>query len=628
MAIIGPRGSGKTALADFIAVGAGAYDDGPASFIGKAGRMLGSTTVQLGWERNGVSPPRRAFGASQEQEPQVLYLSQHFVESLCSAAGESDRLVTEMEQVIFSQIDLLDRLETNSLGELRVLRTQPMAEEVSAAQKEIQRLSELIQVEVQNLKSVKALETKIGTCSSELSDLEKQFAAIVVGNEAAKVQLLQKLQHELNDLETVAARLNLRLTNVRDLRRSLSAREEELARESIALRAELIEIGIAKDSTNVFETTFKGDWRAVLLDLEKNLQHQFGKVRNGEPGVSNRCVASVKAEVELLQKDMNADATQRAKSKNLSSLIATKHREIEQMQKQKTLAEGARNRIPEHQAVRIEQYRKVLASLNEESDILFELYAPLRLQLSALNDNRKRLEFGVRRIVDIQKWVSRGLSLFDGRWADSPTRADLEHIADSILLPVWRGLQDQDISNAIRRVLEHDKLKDFDKTLNSTSSPGAVAEWLFSTDHVRIAYSIRYEGVDIDKLSPGARGAVLLMLYLALDATDNRPVVIDQPEENLDPRSVFTELVPYFRGARTRRQVILVTHNPNLVVNADVDQVVVASADRHGAGLLPRFSYIAGGLEEPAIRERVCEILEGGREAFLKRERRYELRHK
>ena len=61
---------------------------------------------------------------------------------------------------------------------------------------------------------------------------------------------------------------------------------------------------------------------------------------------------------------------------------------------------------------------------------------------------------------------------------------------------------------------------------------------------------------------------------------DQRPLIIDQPEENLDPNSVFEELVPHFREARHRRQVIVVTHNANLVVNEDADQVLVASSVR------------------------------------------------
>jgi energy-coupling factor transporter ATP-binding protein EcfA2 len=119
---------------------------------------------------------------------------------------------------------------------------------------------------------------------------------------------------------------------------------------------------------------------------------------------------------------------------------------------------------------------------------------------------------------------------------------------------------------------------------------------------------------------------VLLLLYLALDEADDRPLIIDQPEENLDPKSVYDELVPLFRAAKAKRQVILVTHNANLVVNTDADQVIVSKAGAHAPGQLPPITYISGGLEVSEIRNLVCDILEGGGEAFRERARRLRLR--
>jgi energy-coupling factor transporter ATP-binding protein EcfA2 len=112
-------------------------------------------------------------------------------------------------------------------------------------------------------------------------------------------------------------------------------------------------------------------------------------------------------------------------------------------------------------------------------------------------------------------------------------------------------------------------------------------------------------------------------LYLAIDKSDRRPLLIDQPEENLDPKSVFDDLVPHFREARKRRQIIIVTHNANLVVNTDADQVIVASCEPSEQGQLPFIDYATGSLENPDIRAAVCDILEGGERAFLERERRY-----
>ena len=91
---------------------------------------------------------------------------------------------------------------------------------------------------------------------------------------------------------------------------------------------------------------------------------------------------------------------------------------------------------------------------------------------------------------------------------------------------------------------------------------------------------------------------------------------MDQPEENLDPKSVFDELVSLFIAAKEKRQVIMVTHNANLVINTDADQVIVADAGPHTDGGLPRITYRAGGLEDAEMRKAVCEILEGGKRHF------------
>ena len=142
---------------------------------------------------------------------------------------------------------------------------------------------------------------------------------------------------------------------------------------------------------------------------------------------------------------------------------------------------------------------------------------------------------------------------------------------------------------------------------------------LFSTDHVTVGYGLEFDGVLIERLSLGTRGIVLLLLYLAIDSQDDQPLIVDQPEENLDPQSIYDELVVEFQRAKLRRQVIIVTHNANLVVETDADQVIVTRCGNHEPGHLPRMSYVSGGLEEPAIREADCAILEGGKRAFQER---------
>ena len=96
--------------------------------------------------------------------------------------------------------------------------------------------------------------------------------------------------------------------------------------------------------------------------------------------------------------------------------------------------------------------------------------------------------------------------------------------------------------------------------------------------------------------------------------------------ESLDPKSVFDELVTLFIAAKAKRQVMMVTHNANLVINVDADQIIVAAAGPHPSGGLPPISYKAGGLESAAIRKAVCDILEGGEAAFRERARRLRVR--
>ncbi len=78
--------------------------------------------------------------------------------------------------------------------------------------------------------------------------------------------------------------------------------------------------------------------------------------------------------------------------------------------------------------------------------------------------------------------------------------------------------------------------------------------------------------------------------------------------------------------ARSKRQVSIVTHNANLVINTDADQIIVANATHSTGAGLPKFTYVAGGLEDSNIRKEVCDILEGGQVAFKERVRRLRVR--
>lgn len=137
-------------------------------------------------------------------------------------------------------------------------------------------------------------------------------------------------------------------------------------------------------------------------------------------------------------------------------------------------------------------------------------------------------------------------------------------------------------------------------------------------------YSIKFKGRALQSLSPGQKGLVLMKIFLKLDDS-NKPLLIDQPEDNLDNKSVYKDLVEDLKAVKKKRQIIIATHNPNLVINTDSEQVIVAKYEESKDNKEPRITYISGALEDRKIKESVCDILEGGDIAFMKREKRYNL---
>ena len=121
---------------------------------------------------------------------------------------------------------------------------------------------------------------------------------------------------------------------------------------------------------------------------------------------------------------------------------------------------------------------------------------------------------------------------------------------------------------------------------------------------------------DFSKLSLGQQQSVLLALILSSDS--NRPLIIDQPEDNLDGEFIYTTLVPVLRRAKERRQVIIVTHNPNVAVLGDAELVLVMKALNNHGKIVAR-----GSIDHPETRDAACAILEGAREAFLRRAKMY-----
>ncbi len=101
--------------------------------------------------------------------------------------------------------------------------------------------------------------------------------------------------------------------------------------------------------------------------------------------------------------------------------------------------------------------------------------------------------------------------------------------------------------------------------------------------------------------------------------SDEVPLIIDQPEDNLDNRMVGQTLSSILARLKEHRQIIVTTHNPNIVVGGDAEQVVVLDAPTSRSAQVET----TGNIDRPEIIDAVIKIMEGGREAFQERSRRY-----
>jgi len=339
-------------------------------------------------------------------------------------------------------------------------------------------------------------------------------------------------------------------------------------------------------------------------------------------------------ELTRLRRLVGIDSENAKKLTKLSEKIAKDESALGKLDKEIELARQADARIKELVEDRKNAYAGVFDAIIEEDRELSDLYAPLKANLNAQGGELSKLSFTVRRSVDVESWATTGENLLDLRkLGPFKGKGTLLEIAKAKLAPAWERGTSAEVAEAMARfrdkheqsLVEHAPVERANREAYMDWAR-SISDWLYGTSHVKVSYNLRYDGVEIEQLSPGTRGIVLLLLYVAVDTEDDRPLIIDQPKENLDPKSIYEDLVERFKTARLRRQIILITHNANLVVNTDADQVIVARCGPHRPGYLPELSYQCGGLENPAIRREVCEILEGGETAFKERAKRLRVR--
>ena len=180
------------------------------------------------------------------------------------------------------------------------------------------------------------------------------------------------------------------------------------------------------------------------------------------------------------------------------------------------------------------------------------------------------------------------------------------------------------------------------KVVKGVEPIAAATEALLVTKAIRFFARLdgdRIGGFERSSMTPGKQALFALILTLS-ESAEAWPLLLDQPEDDLDSRAIYDTIVPYLKQRKRERQILMVTHNANLVIGADAEQVIVTN--RHGSDSQNRdartFAYLTGALEQSqsrkdtpivleryGVREHACEILDGGEEAFEKRRDKYKM---
>ena len=652
VAIIGARGSGKTALADAIALGCDAMVEplSPVSFLTRARELLHGASVSLRWQ-SGEESKRMLDGSNESSSaeyPRARYLSQQFVEELCSAQGMTDALMREIERVIFESHPLADRDGADDFNELLNFRAMRFREARNREENALADISERIGVELEKQTLIASLKKQIEEKGRLIAGYKKDLSQHVVkGNELRVARLTA---------------LNTAADKVRGYLRYFKAQEQSLL--GLKDEVENVRMHQAPEALRQTQERYKPchfkpeDWPPFLMDykgdVDASVTEHLASARRGaknwkgtpptpvadanvpliadDTELDQLPLAILEAEIARLEKLVSVDRETARKFSALSKRITDENTALGRLNEKLTDCEGAKERVKLLAKERESAYVRVFDAITAEQAVLSDLYSPLMARLAEAGGALKKLSFTVARNADVVRWAKDGEHLLDLR-QKGPFKGhgSLHQLADAALKAMWETGDSQAVSAAMTKFRAENKEDLLDIVPKADQAAFRAwtkrfAKWLYGTDHIAIQYSINYDGVDIRKLSPGSRGIVLLLLYLALDDGDDRPLIIDQPEENLDPKSIFDELVSLFLDAKGKRQVIMVTHNANLVVNTDADQIIVAQAQPHRPGELPPISYLSGGLENSHIRKAVCDILEGGERAFQERARRLRVR--
>lgn len=664
VAIIGNKGSGKSALADIIALTGDTKNYGSFSFLNPSRfRNLRSRLAQhfvgtLGW-RDGTSSKKELdqdpFQSSVER---VKYLPQRYLETLCNELDEggSSTFDTELRKIIYSHVPEEDRLGQSSMDDLLSYKVTEINEARENVLREIFKVNqEILQTQKRLMPEFrKALEERLTTKKTELAALEEAKpqevedpnASTATQEEAKKaseqIEKLELVEQEIAREESglrerkavaskklaVSKRVSQAIANYRKQHdlflRELSELLSDLNADINVQDLVNLHIDISLVETVTIAST------AEIADIDKILQSvEPGSLlvrrqsvttsiaeSKGKLGEKQRLFIRYKEALVQWEK-AKAEVVGSTDRINSISWISAEIEALDALPDRLATLRGRRvdlaKTVHGHIVSTVNEYRRLYEPVQEfvKSAEQMDMPLPLGFEVKIEEDgfqekflNRlNRQARGSFAGIDESELLMRNL-LQEASFESADDAIAFAEKIDDMLFHDRRDTQNREtkISDQLRKGIE----------------PQEILDYLYGLAYLTPRFSLTYANQEIGQLSPGERGLLLLVFYLLVDK-DDIPIVIDQPEENLDNQTIFDVLVKCIKVAKDRRQVIMVTHNPNLAVVCDAEQIIYAQCDK----VKSQFSYDSGGIEDPLFKDSVVKILEGTEPAFKNRQFKY-----
>ncbi len=660
VAIIGNKGSGKTALAE--ALGLLGNCESAASFSFLSDRKFRQTKnnkarefeATLTW-RNGHSVIRRLSDPTDADKPRdVSYIPQSYLEEICNEVNTipGSQFDAELKSVIFSHVAEHKKLNAESLDDLIRFQTEPIEERTATLRAELHEINLRI-LELEGRFSASNRQLLLNLKASKERELEahdKLKPAVVLKPEADPAQ-----QATMEAVSQQIAEANTKRDSLQENVRASDGLKKRAASQaaSAARIVHLLQNFMSAHQTLL--RNLEGDCKVLGVDpttlvtitLNQSSITAASAAATKQLDEEDEKITAANTELKVLRDTIAAlaqqlDAPNSAFQKYGEALRAWTERRavivgeptirdtLSYLEAQIKELEDVPKQLNEARTARAEKVKTIFAQIEATVGIYRELYHPVQefILFHQVAKNQFQMEFDAS--ITASRWeeiilakVNQGrkgtfCGVEDGKRAlkELIEQADLQASAGVIKF----------CSDLMARFES-----DFRSTPRSTYSlseqlrqgiePVAFLDGIFGLSYLVPKYQLKWSGKSIDELSPGERGTLLLIFYLLIDRRDI-PLIIDQPEDNLDNQTVYDMLVACLREARSRRQVIIVTHNPNLAVVCDADQIIHSHIDKQNN--LNKVTYTSGSIENPATNLLSITVLEGTRPAFVHRERKYQ----